>query len=53
MNDTLIELAAKAAYEKWIEGVESLEPSWDQAPEDFKDRLMEAQRAALEAIQWL
>jgi len=50
MNDS-IERMSRAAYEKWIEGVESQEPPWDQMSEDFKDRMREGQRAAIEAIR--
>lgn len=47
----MIERMARAAYEQWNIGVESLEPSWDQCTEDFKFRLMEAQRFALKEIR--
>jgi len=44
---TPLEKAARAAYEAWISGVEGIEPAWDDLPQDFVDRLMAAQRAAL------
>ncbi len=47
---TPLEIAAKAAYENWIEPVKSAEPAWGELPEDFKLRLVEAQTAALLAL---
>jgi hypothetical protein len=47
---TPLETAARAAYEAWISGVEGIEPAWDDLPQDFIDRLMAAQRAALLAL---
>jgi len=46
------EVAAKAAYEKFNENlIPSLEPEWDRLPQDFKERMMDAQRAAIEAYE--
>jgi len=47
----IVERVAKAAYEKWIEGVETLEPPWEQMPQDFRDRMIGAQRAAIAAMR--
>jgi hypothetical protein len=48
---SVVEQMAKAAYEKWIEGVESLEPHWDALPQSHRDRLTESQRAAVLAMR--
>lgn len=45
-----IERAAHAAYQSWISGVECMEPAWNDLPQDFRDRLIEAQRAAILAL---
>lgn len=48
----IIERAARAAYEKFNEGlIPSLEPAWCNLSPDFRDRLVEAHRAAIEAIR--
>lgn len=47
----MVERAAKAAYTKWIEGLESIEPPWEQMPQDFRDRMVDAQRAAIKAMR--
>jgi len=47
----MVERAAQAAYAKWIEGVESLEPPWEQMPQDFRDRMIEAQHAAIASMR--
>lgn len=41
------EKIAKAIYDKYIEGVESLEPSWDKLPQDHKDRMISATEAGI------
>lgn len=49
---TGIELMAKAAYEKFNDGlIGSLEPSWNDCPGDLKHRIISAQRAALMALR--
>ena len=48
----IIEKGAKAAYEKYNEGlIGCCEPSWDELPEDFKDRLRETTKAFIAAIR--
>lgn len=49
VTEEMVRVAAKASYEDWIEPISSLEPSWDELPEDFKDRFYGASRAALTA----
>jgi hypothetical protein len=45
-TDAQIEIAAKAAYRNlWMSG--AAKPRWDELPQSHKDRLYEAQRAAL------
>ena len=48
---TTIEKMAKATYVKWVEDVQDLEPPWDDLPESHRDRLIDATRAALQAIR--
>lgn len=47
----MVEKAAKAAYERFIEPVRDLEPTWDQLPQSHRDRLIDSQRAAIEAMR--
>lgn len=47
----MIEKVARATYNKFMEGVEDLEPSWDELPEDHQFRLKEAAKAAIEAMR--
>ena len=47
---TLIEHAAQAAYQEWIAGLESVEPKWEDLPQDFRDRLVRAQYAGFMAL---
>lgn len=44
-----MEAVARAAYEDWIAPVRDLEPSWDDLPRSHIDRLVDCQRAALDA----
>lgn len=46
-----LEKAARAAYEKWIEDVRDLEPSWDELPQSHRDRLIACQRAVISSIE--
>ena len=48
---TMLEKAARASYDKWIEDVCDLEPEWDTLPESHRARLIDATRAALQAIR--
>lgn len=47
----MIERAARAAYECWIEPVRDLEPAWDALPESHKQRMYDSQRKAIEAFR--
>ena len=51
MTETMLEKAARASYDKWIEDVCDLEPEWDTLPESHRARLIDATRAALQAIR--
>lgn len=48
---TMLEKMARATYAKWIEDVRDLEPAWDALPESHRARMIDASRAALEAIR--
>ena len=48
---SMIERAAKAAYERFIEPVRDLELSWDDLPQSHRDRMIDSQRAAIEAMR--
>ncbi len=48
----LVERATVASYERYFEGlIGCCEPSWDQLPQEHRDRLMDAQRAAISAMR--
>lgn len=47
----MVEKVARATYSKFMEGVEGLEPSWDELPEYHQWRLKEATKAAIEAMR--
>jgi hypothetical protein len=44
--------AAKAHYQEYMSGVEDLEPSWDELPEDHRERMIRAMRTALADTGW-
>lgn len=47
----MLEQVAKAAYEKFNENlIGCCEPSWEELSKDFKDRMIDAQRAAITII---
>lgn len=46
-DDTVLEAAARAAYESWIAPVRDLEPRWEDLPESHQARLRESQAAAI------
>ena len=49
---TMIEKMAQAAYEKFNENqIGCCEPPWDELPPGFKERMVDAQRAAIEAMR--
>lgn len=49
---THFEIAAKAAYEKFNKGlIDYCEPTWEQLPQDFKERMIDSQIAALAAYE--
>jgi len=48
---THLELAAKAAYEKFNEGLECCEPTWEETDESFKLRMVESLAAALKYLR--
>lgn len=50
-HDELIEAAAKAAYESWIEDVRALEPSWEELPSSHRDRMRRSIAAAAPLIR--
>lgn len=50
-NTSMLERMARATYAKWIEDVQDLESSWSDLPESHRARLIEATRAALQAIR--
>lgn len=47
----LIEMAARAMYNEYIAGVESLEPKWDGLPADHRDRMAHSFQVGLAAIR--
>lgn len=49
MTNNHRELVARAHYEEYMRGVEDLEPSWDDLPDDHKDRMLGAMDAAIKA----
>lgn len=51
MSETILEKAARAAYESWIDDVRDLEPSWCDLPESHRDRLTQSARAVLMAVR--
>lgn len=47
-----IERITRAAYEKFNENlIGCCEPPWDELPQSFKDRMMDAQRASVAAMR--
>lgn len=51
MSEAMLEKAARAAYESWIDDVRDLEPSWSDLPESHRDRLIQSARAVLMAVR--
>lgn len=49
MSDTL-NYVARVTYEAFIESVADLEPSWAELPESHRERLREATKAGLLAL---
>lgn len=47
---TPLEIAAKAAYDEWINPVIGIESTWEELPEGHRSRMVESQRAALLAL---
>lgn len=45
-----LETMAQAAYHSWINGMEGIEPRWDDLPESFKDRFRRSLREGLLAL---
>ena len=48
--ETAVELMAEAAYNRWVQGVECVEPSWERLPPDHRDRLIASMRSAVFAL---
>jgi len=48
---SMVEKVARAAYEKFIEAVRDLEPSWEGLPQSHRDRLIDSQRSAIEVMR--
>lgn len=48
---SMVEKMARGAYEKFIETVRDLEPSWDGLPQSHRDRMIDSQRAAIEVLR--
>src|SRR5438067_1088278 len=51
ITGAMVEAAASAAYADWIAGLECCEPRWDDLDDGHRARLLECQRAALEAAE--
>lgn len=51
MTDSMVERVARATYEKYMEGVEDLEPKWDEMEESHRHRMIDAARAGMEAMR--
>jgi hypothetical protein len=49
LREVLMEAMAKAHYQEYMSGVEDLERSWDELPNDHKDRMIRSMQAALKA----
>ena len=50
-RDELIEAMARAHYANYFEGLEDVEPAFSEQPESHQDRMREAMKAALAAIE--
>lgn len=50
VGDDVVERAAKAQYQKFMEDVADLEPAWDDLPESHRDRMRTSLKAALAVL---
>jgi hypothetical protein len=49
-DNSLTEHVARIHYERYMEPVRDLELSWDDLPQEHRDRMIDAQQAAISAV---